>query len=395
MSDVSARTRGTEELGAGLQSLVRTLRVLFFLLRITIIVIFVWLLFSGMFFVDDQEEAMLFHFGKLSERVVDPQQGPTKVLTSGRWYWAWPYPIDTVKRVPARRSVRVTTERHFWPPINPNATDAATASIETKSLVPGQGGYLLTRDANIMHAELSVTYQVGDAQKYYLKYYHDPEVSEKERDIAKQRGVEALIRSLLCNAAIAETSLWNAEDVLLGSRTLRDADGTETSEDLRSRIEARLVAMVERMDLGINVQQVNILEVQPPLAAKAAFQRVNEAASMRDELVNNARAYEAKVLRRAEGRAREILEEANAYKTRIVESLRADRKYFEAMLVEFRKSPDTVLTALYAEKIRDVLATVKTKYVIRTSPDGNQEVRLNLGPRVLRAGSAEDKTDGQ
>jgi regulator of protease activity HflC (stomatin/prohibitin superfamily) len=220
MSDVPARNAGTEQLGAGLQSLVRTLQVLFFLLRITIIIIFVWLLFSGVFFVDEQEEAMLFHFGKLTPRVVDPAQGPTYVLTSGRWYWAWPYPIDTVTRIPAYKSVTVKTEGQFWPPINRNATSAAAASIRTESLVPGQGGYLLTHDANIMHAEWSVTYRVSDARKYYLGFYQDPPVSEKDRDISKQRGIEALIRDLLENAALTETSLWSAEDFYRGgSRT--------------------------------------------------------------------------------------------------------------------------------------------------------------------------------
>ena len=136
MSEVPTRTEGTEQVGAGLQSLVRTLRVLFFLLRITIIIIFVWLLFSGVFFVDEQEEAMLFHFGKLSSRVISRDQGPTKILTSGRWYWAWPYPIDTVKRVPARSSVTVKTEEHFRPLSNRNATDLSKADIQTETLIP-------------------------------------------------------------------------------------------------------------------------------------------------------------------------------------------------------------------------------------------------------------------
>jgi len=389
MSEAPARTRNEEPLGAGLQSLVRTLRVLFFLLRIAIILIFVWLLFSGVFFVDDQEEAMLFHFGKLSERVLDPAQGPTKILTSGRWYWAWPYPIDTVKRIPARRPVTVTTEGHFWPPINVNASEAATRSIQTKNLVPGQGGYLLTQDANIMHAEWSVNYLVNDAQKYYLSFYHDPEVSKKERDIAKQRGMEALVRDLLCNAALTETSLWQAEDMYKRSREVIDANGEKSTETLQANVERRLIALVAKLELGIEILQVNMLEPQPPLATLAAFQRVNQASTIRAELESNARSYEDTQLRIGEGRAREIEEEAIAYGTRVVESVRADRKYFEVMLEEFRKSPDTILTTLYAEKVGAVLQKVKAKYVIHTSPDGNMEIRISLGPQAVRPSTAD------
>jgi membrane protease subunit HflK len=384
MSDAPARKHENEQAGAGLTSLVRTLQVLFLLLRVTIIVIFVWLLFSGVFFVDDQEEAMLFHFGKLTSRVVDPEQGPTDILTSGQWYWAWPYPIDTVKRVPARRSVTVRTEGHFWPPINRNATNAATASIRTESLVPGQGGYALTKDANIMHSEWSITFRVNDARKYYLNFYHDPEVAPKDRDITKQRGIEALIRSLLANAALAETSQWTAEEVIRSSRVVRDSKGEEVNETLRANVEHRVIALVERLDLGIEVQQVNLIDRQPPMATDAAFQRVSEAAQIRDEVVRNAQTYEVQETRRAQGEAREIIEQATAYRTRIVESLEADRKYFEAILVEFRKNPDTMLTSLYADTIRDVLEQVENKYILHTGEAGGQELRLNIGPQKPR-----------
>ena len=395
MSEAPAKTRNEQPLGAGLQSLVRTLRVLFFLLRITIILIFVWLLFSGVFFVDDQEEAMLFHFGKLSERVIDRAQGPTKILTSGRWYWAWPYPIDTVKRIPARRPVTVTTEGHFWPPTNINASEEATRSIQTKSLVPGQGGYLLTQDANIMHAEWSVNYLVNDAQKYYLSFYHDPEVSKKERDVAKQRGIEALVRDLLCNAALTETSLWRAEDMYKGSRSVTDANNEQSTETLQANVEKRLIALVDKLELGIEILQVNMLKPQPPLATQAAFQRVLQAVTIGAELESNARSYEDTQLRVGEGRAREIEEDAIAYSTRVVESIRADRKYFEVMLEEFRKSPDTILTTLYAEKVGAVLQKVKAKYVIHASTDGNQEIRISLGPQAERVGTADAPADSK
>jgi len=388
MSEVPARTPSGEQAGAGLQSLVKTLQVLFFLLRVTIIIIFVWLLFSGVFFVDDQEEAMLFHFGKLTSRVIDPAQGPTSILTSGRWYWAWPYPIDTVKRIPARKSVTVTTEGHFWPPINRNATNAATASIKTETLAPGQGGYLLTYDANIMHAEWSVTFRPQDAKRYYLDFYQDPAVSAKERDVAKQRGMEAVIRDLLENAALAETSQWQAEDVIRGSRTTKDAQGEDVVETLRANVEKRLDLLVKELQLGIEIQQVNLIDRQPPLATAAAFERVSEAAQSRDEVVRNAQGYDAQEVSRAQGEARNIEEQAIAYRTRIVESLQADRKYFQAMLVEFRKNPDTMLTSLYSEALRDILAQVETKYILHTSADGNQEMRLQIGPQKPRPANA-------
>ena len=101
-------------------------------------------------------------------------------------------------------------------------------------------------------------------------------------------------------------------------------------------------------------------------------------------VVRNAQTYEVQEVRRAQGEAREIIEQATAYRTRIVESLEADRKYFEAILAEFRKNPDTMLTSLYAETIREVLEQVENKYVLHTGEAGQQELRLNIGPQRPR-----------
>ena len=100
---------GLEGAGAGLKSLVRMLQILFLGLRVLIIVIFAWLIFSGVFKVEDGREALLFHFGELQEKVIDPTQGPTPVLRSGHWYWAWPYPIDYVRTIPAQQAISVST----------------------------------------------------------------------------------------------------------------------------------------------------------------------------------------------------------------------------------------------------------------------------------------------
>jgi membrane protease subunit HflK len=380
MSEVPAKHEDSRQpqVGTGLESLVKTLRVLFLVLRITIIIIFVWLLFSGVFFVDDQEEAMLFHFGKLTTRVVDPTQGPTSVLTSGRWYWAWPYPIDTVERVPARKSMEVSTEGFFLPPENPNKA-ANERFIATKTLPPGVGGYLLTTDANIMHAKWTVSYTVSDARKYYLRFYHDPEVKAEDRDVREQRGMEAIIRDLLCNAVLAETARWPAEDVIRSSRSV-GGESKAKMESLRSNVEGRLRKLVDKIDLGISVLQVNSSELGPPLVTAAAFEEALGANQEASQRVNEARAYEAKQRLEAEAEATRIEEEAIAYRTRVVESLQADRKYFEAILEEYRKNPETVLTTLYAETISEALARVKTKYVIHASDDENQELRIQIGP---------------
>lgn len=78
MSEEQIKKPGPNELengDAGMHALVQMLRVLFFCLRILIIFVFIYMLFSGMFRVDEQNEAMLFRFGALQSRVLEPGQG--------------------------------------------------------------------------------------------------------------------------------------------------------------------------------------------------------------------------------------------------------------------------------------------------------------------------------
>jgi len=165
----------SEELvGEGTRSFVRMLRYLFSALRILIVVVLVGIVFGGFFDVAEHEHKMVFRFGKLIKK--DGQE----VLTSdkGKLYWSWPYPINKIKAIPAHRSVTITTEQ-FWPTKAANvirgseAAEAPPPGGPGEGLKPGEAGYLLTGDANIMHTVWSVVYRVTDAKTYYLGLYED------------------------------------------------------------------------------------------------------------------------------------------------------------------------------------------------------------------------------
>ena len=164
----------------GLQALVRSLHVMFGVLRVGIVIILVLALAQGMFYVKEHENAMLFRFGKLVSK-----EG-RQVLESGDWYWGFPYPIDDVKRIPAQRSVRILTTQ-FWPRRDPNVLEGGDAL--DRELVPGLSGYLLTGDANIMHMLWALAYRVSDAKRYYLDFFHDPEPEPGTESPPKPKGM--------------------------------------------------------------------------------------------------------------------------------------------------------------------------------------------------------------
>ena len=351
----------------GVKSLVRMLRILFQGLRVLIILIFVYMLFSGMFRVDEQNEAMLFRFGKLQRRVVDPERGESPVLTSGRWYWAWPSPIDWVKEIPAQKSVTVSTDATFQPWVNPNFAGPTEAN---NFLRPGADGYLLTGDTNILHAKLDVNYRVVNSEKYYLNFYDDADGDSSRGP----RGTEAIIRNLLSDATIMEMGTWNVEDLLRTTRTLPDGP----RENIKDKIQERLAKMLDEVGLGVQVQSVNLVDIRPSANVQDAFRRVNEATEMGRADMLNARSYAESVELQAKGNAYKILDDAQSYKTRVVESVKADSSYFETVLAQYNENPETLLTTLYMDVLRQKLGTVQNKYVIHRT-DGDQELRLRIG----------------
>jgi len=304
-----------EKVGAGARAFVQSLRVLFFVLRILIVVVLGWLVFGGFFYVKEDEEAMVFRFGELVTR------DGSKILTSGKWYWAWPYPIEAVKRIQAQRSVTLETTQ-FWPKIQPNKVEGqseeapADPGDPSAALKPGEGGYLVTGDANIMHMIWTITYRVTDAERYYLGLLQDdapppkddvtrlarpdPEAEKKKEEEKKatppgakkktapiKRGVEKIIESVFANAILDEVARWRVEDVYVLSRRIGEAgpgapgQGTQkivVREMLRDAVVDRLNRRLAELDLGISVQAVSITERQPPTAVADAFRAFNDAA---------------------------------------------------------------------------------------------------------------------
>ncbi len=372
-----------EDAGQGMHSLVRMLRVLFFFLRLLIVLVFaLGLTLGGLFFVEEHERGMLFRFGELQRK------GDSDILRSGKWYWKWPYPIDEVRMIPAQRSVTLLSTQ-FWPKQQDTGLSGSEPQPEApEKLRPGEDGYLLTADANIVHTVWSVTYTVSDAKRYYLGLYDAADAGDAVN--GSSSSAEAIIRDVLNGAVLRAAATWKIEDILVLQQRGESGAVRVLSETVREEFEM----LVEQLDLGINVQQVSLREIQPPGATVQAFREVLDAAQEHREKIDNAKALERRVIAGAEGEAARILGQARAYKTRVTSSVAAAEAYFREILNEYKKyedKPEAMLVSLYMDAVREVLANAETTYVIRAKEDGNQEIRLMLGPEPSKPGQPQDE----
>lgn len=414
-SSVEQRSAESTSVGNGMDSLMKMARVLFMCLRVVIVLVLAYLLVSGVFRVDEQNEAMLFRFGALQTRVLDPEQGETAILTSGRWYWAWPYPIDWVKQLPAQKTVTVSTDRMFEPMV-PYEQDTRGY------LAPGADGYLMclnekielpqggSRNSNgIVHAVGEVNYRIVDAKKYYLSFYDEDDAKGavtldlglskddeghghggKERDSI--RGVQGIIKLMLGNAMLVEGVTWRVEDL----RNMMRKVGNET-ENFDDCVKARLTRYLDDVDMGIEVQSVKVT-IQLPAAVRREFEYVFSASEQSASMIQMARQEADAIVKAAQSEAFRIVSEAESDRDRLIVDAEQDSKNFRNELAILRDMGgtasyvETVLLGKYVQTLNNVFGVVDNKILVQ---DGNERprvrIRVNLPERRKKRGGAAEE----
>jgi len=150
---------------------------------------------------------------------------------------------------------------------------------------------------------------------------------------------------------------------------------------LTEAVARRLKQLVAEIDVGVEIQTVNLLSsIQPPVSVRDAFKEVLDAAQEYEKARLEARTFSERRINDALAEAAAIRADARAYAKRVVAEVEADRGYFLKVLKEYEKNPATMLVAFYSDTIRDVLRQSGARYVIHSREDGRQEIRLLLGP---------------
>ena len=133
---------------AGSQALSDALKSSFFIVKIVLFGLLVVFLGSGFFQVGPQERAIILEFGK-------PKGAGEKALLMPGFHWAWPAPIDEIKRIPAAQ-IQIASSTVGWYATTPEMEVAHAEPPPGASLNPAIDGYTLTSDANIIHVRASV-----------------------------------------------------------------------------------------------------------------------------------------------------------------------------------------------------------------------------------------------
>jgi len=190
---------------------------------------------------------------------------------------------------------------------------------------------MLTTDNSIVEAQMVVQYRVTNAAKFIF------------------------------NVKDPEQVLHTAAEVSL--RSIVGRNDLDTNLTVRATIEqdARtfLEGLLRTYDIGILLTNVKLQTMDPPEEVKDAFQEVTRALEDETRLENQASAYRADRLPRAEGRVQVLIREAGAFHQQQVERARGEANRFLALLKEYRESPQVTRERLYLETMEQVLSTTQ------------------------------------
>jgi len=388
------------------QALMDALQVSFHLLKLIMVVLLVLFLLTGTFTVRPNEVGLVQRFG----RVIGT--GPDRELKPG-FHWALPYPVDRVIRVPkyTQRFVKVP----FWYHMTEQEKIRGPSAVAGASLRPGVDDYLISGDANIVHAEVTIRYRIVDAYDYVSSIYGAERPGERPEDFPERTLIESLARDAIIDSA--------------GSFEVDDLIFRKKAQFARS-IQQKLSASLAKLNCGLEItDEVLIDQVAPPRQVNEQFIDVRRATEERfgaikeaqgdaeklltetagtgyRELIQAIEAEEqllgqetaaarqaaervSKLLEEAGGSIQDILTDARVYRTTVVEEAKADAKYLQKLLPQYRKNPQVVLTRLLLGMLGDVLGDVPKWYVTKQVKE--TRFRIDRDPQELAETSGQQQ----
>ncbi len=275
---------------------------------------------SGFFTVEPAEVGLIKRFGEYV-RPVEP----------GLNYHI-PYPIEDVVKVNVNRTNRLE--------IGGTSVNGGSGTEETM---------MLTKDENIADIRFVVQYRVRNPQEYAFRVYN-PEKAISDAATSAMR--EVIGRNTI-------------DDALTDKRLAIQEDTMKT-----------LQAMLDKYEIGVLVQNVELQDVHVPREVSQAFREVTSAKEDSVRSINEATGYANEVLPQAQGQAFAIEAEAKAYGAQRINLAQGEAARFKALLTEYRKAPDITRRRLLLEAMDQVMPGAE-KFLL--SGEASQGVLPHLG----------------
>ena len=303
-----------------------------YMIPIAVVIGIIILGYSSVFTVKANQEAAMLRFGKYTETV-----GPGL-------HFKLPFGID---RVYAGEVKRIYNEEFGYRTIRSGRESMIDYNFRGASEV----SLMLTGDRNCAEVHWVVRYKIKNLKEFLFRVR---DVQSTIRDVS-----EAVMRKIVGDMSIDEV-------LTIGRRKIEEIAETE------------IETVLDTYGCGIDIQVVNLKGVNPPEDVKDAFDAVNKAVQMRDQITNEAEGKKNKVIPAAIGKKQQTISEAEGYKIKRINEATGDTKAFLAVWKEYEKAKDVTKRRLYLETMQRVLPKCEEIYIIDKDQKGILPI-LNLG----------------
>jgi membrane protease subunit HflK len=242
---------------------------------------------------------------------------------------------ESVTKVPVQRQLKL--EFGFRSAVSGERSQFATTPETLAEAV------MLTGDLNVAVVEWIVQFRIRDARAFLFNVRDVPETFRYMS--------EAAMRQVVGDHSVDEVLTIGREAIALMAK-----------EELQ-----RLCNLYE---IGIEVQQLVLQDVNPPDPVKPAFNEVNQAIQEKERAINDAWAEYNKAVPRARGEAEQAIRAAEGYAVERVNNAQGDARRFEAFYEEYRKAPVVTRKRIYLETMGTLIPKAGRKLVLDENARG-------------------------
>lgn len=292
------------------------------------ILVVLWLA-TGLYVIPDGSRGLVLRLGTPQQEALP---GP---------HWRLPFPIDRVQVVDLQQ-VRVARIGFL---------DNTRGSASADAL-------MLTADQNLLNVQAAVQYTVKDPAAWA---YNQRRPAETVRAAA-----DSVIREAVANSPMA--SLLSSKRTAIAGQAAR-----------------QLQTVLDQERLGVTVERVAFVSVQPPQPVQAASKAIDKAAQEAAQQKSEAQAYASDIMPKAQGDAARMLSDANAYKAQVVAKAQAEAARFNQAYAGYKQAPQLVREQMYLSTMKQVMTQANT---IIVDPKSGGAVNLDLNKLLAQAPAA-------
>lgn len=283
---------------------------------------------SGIYRVNQGEQAVVLTFGEKSD---EKQAG---------MYWHLPM----IQEVQIQSTTQVYTKEYGF-----ETKQVATSTSQAVYNEKPEESMMLTMDQNIVNVEAVYQVTVTDVPLFF--YQVDDQWS------TLQCAFETVMRRTLQNRTL--------NNALLDRQEIE----TEVLKDFKE--------MLLSYNMGIMVNAVMIQNITVPTEVNAAYEDVINAMNEKTRNLDVAEKYKNEVVPIAEGQAKKMELDADAYKVRIIANAKGEVAQFNEVYAKYKNNPEITRKRLLIETMESILASARHIYMVDDSSGALKLLSLN------------------